>query len=115
MNPATMTLDQCRYWLAERQGWRISSSGTWARHVNPDGMETCCFVHPVRPTLDAISACMPEGWEWSKKTFRQWTAWTDQLDVNNQPYSRSTIVPDTGDEKLDRARLAVACWMRGDE
>jgi hypothetical protein len=103
-----MTLDQCRDRLAERKGWLKSTGGSWVRQINPGCVETCCLAHPIPPTLDAIAACMPEGWRWERNV----SYWFGFSPMSPNPMYKA--LKDTGDEKLDRARLAVACWMENE-
>ena len=104
MNPE-MTLDQCRAWLIEPM-WTRATVGWWCT----DRLKFSP-AHPIPPTLDAIAACIPEGWKWGRELSRWWANSPRPDGPRNYRYVR---VPDTGDEKLDRARLAVACWMEND-
>lgn len=103
MNANEMTLEQCIAWLeVEIQQQQLDALGPKARtedyYRDPE---------KIPPTLDAIAGAMPEGWGWRRMCLAPvWEAaqegmrWTDGVHVK-----------DTGDEKLDRARLAVACRM----
>lgn len=129
MNPNTMTLDECRDWLAERKGWykittvvhsvdlenhrnsSIEEVQAWKRSICGDS--DVQFEHPIPPTLDAIAACMPEGWSiqinidvYEMRPF-ECVAWKDVGDDGIEASADS--------ELLARARLAVACRMAGKE
>jgi len=108
MDPNTMTLDEAREWLAKNSGPWSLRNGRWYHrdwHKSGSGQRH----HPIPPTLDAIAACMPEGWRWSRIPPCGWSAYNPK-----PPHNRVSVL-DTGDEKLDRARLAVACRMAGKE
>lgn len=117
----TMTLDECRDWLAENSpakygvaNYRRAWNGCWER-VNTRTGSVEYQYHPewglgnfVPATLDAAAAALPEGWGWTQgfrsTVGREWIA----QDANGRNHQ---IVGWTGDEKLDRFRLAVACHM----
>lgn len=95
-NVNEMSLDELRDELAVAGGWHRTGGALW---WHDDGRQT---TDPIPATLDAIAGCWKDGWRWCKNT----TSYCAD-DIN---YDLPRIsVPDTGDEKLDRARLACAC------
>lgn len=120
LNPNEMSLEQCRDWLAEDDKWEQNEAEPCVS-VNVMGVHPATgpfwqkggrkrWDHPIPPTLDAIAACMPEGWDWT----REYVAMDgDPSEIKwlacSSHYASMIGIPDTGDEKLDRARLAVAC------
>jgi len=80
MKPETMTLDECRDWVAlQSQNYRVTRGGAKGPRDEPVDLleeklnEVDWFVvqgeegwpeHPIKPTLDAAAAAMPEGWEY---------------------------------------------------
>ncbi len=111
MNPNTMTLDECRDWLAKDAGWTFRSAvgnHWWEQSEGDPGTTT----HPIPATLDE-AAKLPERYTWAKhKNF----SGTKMDGIRNyKAYDNRSkivcVVEDTGDEKLDRFRLRVACVM----
>lgn len=126
MTPNEMSLDQCRDWLAREDGWvteqdhAIQKDGTlrpliaWThKATNREKI----WVHPYPTTIDGAAGAMPEGWTWAK-------GYTVSVGMGAPPsgvawsakfvgdYARlSASVWSTGNEILDRYRLAVACRM----
>ena len=102
MTPATMTLYECRDWLARESGVCTDSNGyRWLDESKH---------HPYPPTLDGAHAAMPEGVDWrrgmggargTKAHIIVWQAYT----TNNRLVA---MVPDTGHPATDLYRLAVA-------
>ncbi len=116
MTPNEMSLDQCRDWLAREDGWMSGVVEPW--HCLGWGRGNERMVdHPYPPTLDGAAGAMPEGWTWAK-------GYTVSVGMGAPPsgvawsakfvgdYARlSASVWSTGNEILDRYRLAVACRM----
>lgn len=113
MNPNEMTLENCLRWLTTDMGWSLVPMPG----VVNTGADAFMWEHPGRPgtgkeewmglpignDLDAIASFLPDGWEWERSHHGQeWLAWSRGVAVS---------IEDTGDEKLDRARLAVARRM----
>lgn len=107
MTPNEMSLDQCRDWLAREDGYVPILTGDGGAYP----------PHPYPPTLDGAAGAMPEGWTWAK-------GYTVSVGMGAPPsgvawsakfvgdYARlSASVWSTGNEILDRYRLAVACRM----
>jgi len=105
-NHNEMTLAECVPILFPRwhdkgqnPGWRDDSNGS------------------VTITLDMVAGAMPDGFYWLRhrnplapvgwKAKAYCPCWKALRRTNNATIA---IIEDTGDEKLDRARLAVACW-----
>jgi hypothetical protein len=110
----TMNLDELRDWHVKRLGWRQAF-----RHRHASGVEQWwwerdngdeCQDHPIPATLDAIAGLMPSGWE----VFRVWQGqlgeWRAYVRIGEEDQWRKVVAPDTGDELLDRARLAWLAW-----
>jgi hypothetical protein len=109
-NPNTMTLDELRDWCAVDAGWRKHT--LYWHPFNVPGMEAArnvCYLHPFPKTLDGAARALPEGWKWEKRTHlkvgAEWNQlwWAECGSIDVGPFR------DTGDEILDRYRLAVAC------
>lgn len=113
MTPNEMSLDQARDWLSiDEQDKILAAMGSKAT------TEDYYKVGPVfPPTLDGAAGAMPEGWTWAK-------GYTVSVGMGAPPsgvawsakfvgdYARlSASVWSTGNEILDRYRLAVACRM----
>jgi len=65
------------------------------------------YEHPIPNTLDAIAEAMPAGWVWTRTSDRRWGA------MNHGFIGGLYVeVHDTGDEKADRIKLAIAAWQR---
>jgi hypothetical protein len=97
----TMNLDELRDWFARRTDKFPHWSDAHARMLDQLG------AHPIPATLDAIAGLMPPGWWWSRfETGACGVKWVAG------PYGgfASVSIPDTGDELLDRARLAMLAW-----
>ena len=116
MNPNTMTLDECRDWLAVATGYWLEACDCDTCTIVGNGMLQCWrkagdsiryHEHPIPPTLDAAASAMPEGWDWR----RVGGEYLGGNKVNGGGIVTRASVTDTDDEKLDRARLAVACRM----
>ena len=113
MNPNTMTLAECRDWLAIDDGWewRATELRTYPHWTDKNGdpwLDAKGYdAHPYPPTLDAAASAMPEGWDWR----RVGGEYLGGNKVNGGGIVTRASVTDTDDEKLDRARLAVACRM----
>jgi len=109
MNPNTMTLDEVRDELARMDGWRQA-----LRHRHASGVEQWCwerdggdesFDHPHPATLDGAAAAFPKDWTWTRDP--SWYGWPPGI----RSHWNAVSVPDTGDEVLDRYRLALACRL----
>jgi hypothetical protein len=119
MDPTTMTLDEIRDWAARRQGWARHQYGEQWWYSLPDGNRpktTFTHEYPIPPTLDAIAGLMPSGWTWARWGDGTWNA---------QRCYPATVLPkdadmtiletiDTGNELLDRARLAMLATLAED-
>lgn len=127
MKPATydevMKMDSlaCRDWLSQLDEYTQDGDCYYHESKEPHTYFPGSRYgdHPIPDTLDAAAACLPEGWFWSKRAsanrggMTSWFAWhtNDDADV---PLIE---IPDTGDEKVDRFRLAVlarSAEMKGD-
>lgn len=53
MNPDTMTVDECRDWLARDDGWEFKHNSWW----HPTIM---ALYHPYPATLDSATSAMPK-------------------------------------------------------
>lgn len=103
MNPNTMTVEQCRDWLAvDIQHQTLASLGSKARsedyYAEPD---------PIGATLDAAAAAMPEGWRFLRMEESETGAWNAWAGDKFGRHAKSFA--DT--ELHCRFRLAVACRM----
>lgn len=124
MNPNEMTLDQCRDWLAEDDGWRTETRSVahvdvcnhqnsfradvqfWFRRKDDPGTR----LHPFPPTIDAIAAAMPEGWKIEVESHVGKLGWiASGWLIGMEDMMWESLHADT--ELLARARLAVACRM----
>lgn len=120
MDPNTMTLDECRDWLAKDDGWAWVSRPVqhidMGNHRNSFTADVRFWSrgdvkniqsHPCPPTIDAIAACMPDGWDLEIVCLSDDKKW----------HTVGTHAPDewyevsADSEILARARLAVACRM----
>jgi hypothetical protein len=122
MDPTTMTLDEIRDWAARRQGWDayVASNGITVWHRGgfgkaDDPYQQSGSSHPIPPTLDAIAGLMPSGW----KTFRVWKGQAGEWRAyvrrgTGDDWDRVTTI-DTGNELLDRARLAMLATLAEDK
>jgi hypothetical protein len=131
MDPTTMTLDEIRDWAARRQGWTettpamcddqsVPLDAQWHRPTrsgSPGSLTWC--IHPIPPTLDAIAGLMPEGWWWTREggsspnpqgLLLKWAA----CQIGSDRWGIVTV-PDTGNELLDRARLAMLATLAEDK
>jgi hypothetical protein len=118
MDPTTMTLDEIRDWAARRHGWDTGIDGEsniyyWWKA--PFLVDTATHHHPIPPTLDAIAGLMPSGW----KTFRVWKGQAGEWRAyvrrgTGDDWDRVTTI-DTGNELLDRARLAMLATLAEDK
>lgn len=121
MSPNTMTLDECRDWLAERAGFRQLDSGLWSdASINSSRM----FKHPVPPTLDALDRLRPGQWHITMGQFCHepyaWYAYARRHGETGYPHTE-TDDPDaaeplyphvTAPDRLTcEARLCVAMWV----
>ena len=112
MDPTTMTLDEIRDWAARRQGWEWQGGCKWF-NSRKSGIDATIYVHPIPPTLDAIAGLMPPN----VRTFKSLPTRDGNLVFYDAVNSRHLIietVPDTGDELLDRARLAMLATLAED-
>lgn len=118
MNPDlnTMTLDECRDWIARDEGWTSFSATNgivvWHRgsfDTVGEPYSTCKEPHPVPATIDAAASAMPERWWWFRHVWNGEWVWTAVLKCGT--IARVIHIRDTDDEKLDRFRLAVACRL----
>ena len=103
-DPRTWSLTECRDWLARDDGWdrkyiQAADSKCW---TNGDFWQC---NHPIPATLDAIAGACPEG---ALHCNDHWWFWFHPLSSVAKP---GVKVGRTGDEKLDRARLAVLARM----
>lgn len=113
------TMDQCRDWLAEQDGWVKSSThydGTpianmprgfrWFMHgcIHADSLDD----HPHPPTIDGAAAALPRGCT----HIRAWR-FGGQYEWAAQKYHGINYcwLPATANEALDRYRLAVLVRM----
>jgi hypothetical protein len=120
MKPETMSVDECRDWVALHKGWnRVDpaercSMDEWWRPTNSGtpGSRTWC-IHPCPATLDVAAAAMPEGWRWFKRMVGNQTEWFAMF----SPYTtgrrvQNVWIIDTDEgELVARWRLVVACMM----
>ena len=110
MDPNTMTLDEAREWLAKNSGPWSLRNGRWYHrdwHKSGSGQRH----HPIPPTLDAIAACMPEGWYWwiNHCALFGVETYVTKAVQKSAPLLRAESQAES--EILARARLAVACRM----
>ena len=110
--PETMTIAQCRGWLAEDEGFRCDTKNAcrysegWYRMEN--GQVAFYARNPVSDNLDAATRCLPDGFYYTFKL--QGSANTGMVVGNAERGAFSIEIADT-DEVLVRFRLAVACRM----
>jgi len=119
VNPQTMTLDEVRDALAVMDGynkWNVATTVDGVTNIgretwhapNQEGKTTINFgPHPYPATLDGAASALPKGWTWSKYVDDRenedgWYAW-------RKTYRGVGHYPITGNEILDRYRLALAC------
>jgi hypothetical protein len=96
----TMTLDELRDAHAKRLGWEWQGGCKWF-NSRKTGIDATIYTHPVPAALDAIAGLMPSNWTWERRNGK-WYAF--------HPYPDEVRTGDTGDELLDRARLAWLAW-----
>lgn len=108
-DPTSATLDEIRDWFARRTHTQHETRHElWQEDCRIDADWT---HHPIPATLDAIAALMPKDWWWSRfETVASGVKW------NAGPYGGFDRVSvfDTGDELLDRARLALAATLNNE-
>lgn len=104
MTPNTMTLDEVRDELARMDGWNKRPSNNGILWYANNGAWT--YFHPHPATLDGAAAALPEGWSW----IRGGNRWSG-IHPGSVFSWKDTRVPDTGDELLDRYRLALSCRL----
>ena len=124
MDPNTMTLDECRDWLAGDDGWSWVSRPVqhidMGNHRNSFTADVRFWSrgdvkniqsHPCPPTIDAIAACMPEGWYWwiNHCAIFGVETYVTKAVQKSAPLLRAESQAES--ELLARARLAVACRM----
>lgn len=119
------TLDEIRDWFARRQGWRteppqVDGLGDhrkywWKWTISPShGERTYAYFHPIPPTLDAIAGLMPPN----VRTFKSLPTRDGNpvfYEAVNSEHLIIATVPDTGNELLDRARLAMLATLAEDK
>jgi hypothetical protein len=130
MDPTTMDLTQIRDWAARRQGWTettpamcddqpVPLGAQWhqpTRSGSPGSLTWC--IHPIPSTLDAIAGLMPPDWIWEKTRAlmgerASWRATHPKYHYYLAEHLRVSIL-DTGNELLDRARLAMLATLAED-
>ena len=101
----TMTVDECRDWLANRAGWESKHNSWWHRNLLGSVAQ-----HPIPATIDAAAAALPSGWFWCVEFYKE------TFTVRADTLGRTHIVPafDCDSELIARFRLAVACCMVDD-
>lgn len=130
---STAGVDECAEWLAEDDGWirhvqpfdyhgKDEELSAWVAemgfsHVATEGGKITYWTHPNhwpvmgvrapgRPiTIDGAAAALPKGWTWERTDAGDgmtWYAYPPGWDGQEYP-----TIKDTGDEKLDRFRLAI--------
>lgn len=105
MNYHTATLSECCQWLAVAiEHRRLNSLGSKVTHE-----DYYRDVPPLKPTLDAIAAAMPEGWTWKVEAING-TRVVAKAWPPDGSFKRSQEC-DADIELLARARLDVACHM----
>ena len=103
------SLNVLRDWLAQDDGWKPVVNFDTERWVRAG--ERPIFSHPYPATIDGASSAMPEGWTWQRVLHRlnlEW--WAQHFDYHHAFRGRSELsisILDSGDEILDRYRLAV--------
>jgi len=68
-------------------------------------------THPIESTIDAIAREWQKGWYWIKQyqgLHMKWTAF-GPFSEKGGGGQLAVVVDDSGDEKLDRARLTCLC------
>jgi hypothetical protein len=114
MNANTMTLSECRDWLAREDGWKLEAYGTG--HIwYPKGYPDCRTAirgaedHPYPPTLDGAAGALPAD--------LRVVISRDKLSWGCQAWGRWVSVMVTGapDEITARYRLAVSCRLASKE
>lgn len=113
MNPDTMTLDECRDFIAvAKYGFEIvqNEDESFKRYRLPGAELGWNREHPVNATIDAAAASLPEGWFWWKIH--------QNCDTGGAPiwmvdaYGCGHIAYVCGDtERLARFRCCVKAWM----
>jgi hypothetical protein len=102
-----MTLDELRDAHAKRLGWEWQGGCKWF-NSRKSGIDATIYTHPIPATLDAIAGLMPSGWWWRRFIDLDGSVcWVAGQDISRWVVCK---VPDTGDELLDRARLAWLAW-----
>lgn len=126
IDPQAMTLDECRDWLAEQDGWHwlagvegdpvwcnVEALKTWdpAQVNHPEGSQ---YEHPFPATLDGAAGALPEAWFTIEQT--RFYDDDDSLDwavAATRPglVGRYCVRAWATDEITARYRLAVACRL----
>ena len=109
MNPDTMTVDECREWLAKDDEWNVFATdgyGNATAWIN-EKYKTCGVVlnHPFPLTIDGAAKAMPKEF-WYKVCVNP----RGRVDAYAERGFTSIDVAAT-DELTARYRLAVKCRM----
>lgn len=108
MNPDTMTVDECREWLALDNGYTPTGyQGQFAMKYSkqePNG-EIAYYADATQPTIDCAARCMPKEF-WYKVCVNP----NGRVDAYAERAFTSIDVSAT-DELTARYRLAVKCRM----
>jgi len=124
MNHHEMTAQEAADWCAKDDGWTLEHLSTdcpvtawWRWNDHPTlKSRTWSKSHPYPLTRDGAAAALPDGWYW----VRRYIAFADgeRMMWSGCPGRDSACgaahvqhIDDTGDEILDRFRLAVACRL----
>ena len=107
-----MPYPDLRNWWVQQHGWTIYTEGLPVPHYLAPGKHPdadCQLDHPLPDTLDAVAGLLPEGLSWRRQMI--WTCSNRSGDSLafvslNSVGDVAEFVPDTGDEKCDRLRLA---------
>lgn len=111
MDVDKMTVDECRDWLADKDGWvKVKGTygeGTW-RHRSTLYDPCSNWSHPIPATLDAAAAAMPEGWMVKLEITSNGQCWAEASRKRNYLPVDDSDPYATGTTELEaRFRLAV--------
>ena len=103
----SMTYQELRDWLAVEHGYKYVEGRehvTVPHWIDSTGepvwnAECRLAIHPLEDTLEAVAACLPEGWSWTK-----YVEWQATKTVRGNQMRVFVVV--TNHEECDRLRLA---------
>lgn len=105
----TATAKQLAGYVMNARGWKQDTEPPFM-YVSPD-REDYESVESFSSDLNLIADAMPPGWDWSRDKYQNWIGCRPakkRLDIYG--YRAEAEVVHTGNERLDRLRLAALAW-----